>query len=121
MSRRKIRDDTSAPDPQPDPRETFEKTSDSQHLSNSSNIATPSSEKVLMWRHNYVVHKTESASPLSSNSSEQNFRGFFNLAGIVLVCFQQLAVKNSLGIESIPSKISWSCFIQKRIYFGFLN
>jgi hypothetical protein len=87
MNRRKIRDDTSAPDPQPDPRETFEKTSDFQSFSNASKALPPSSDNVLMWRHNYVVHKTESASPLSSNSSEQNFRGFFNLAGIVLVNF----------------------------------
>ena len=36
-------------------------------------------------QHNYAVHRVEAHSPLSSESPEQNFRGFFNLAGIILV------------------------------------
>jgi hypothetical protein len=39
-------------------------------------------------QHNYSVHRVEAHSPLSSESPEQNFRGFFNLAGIILVSAQ---------------------------------
>jgi diacylglycerol O-acyltransferase-1 len=85
MSRRKVRDDTSAPDPQPDPKEPSEKTSQPYSSSNTATDNHTVSSKNVLWRHNYIVHKQESPSPLSSNSNEQNFRGFFNLAGIVLV------------------------------------
>ncbi len=44
--------------------------------------------------HNYAVHRVEAHSPLSSESPEQNFRGFFNLAGIILVSMQLINVNH---------------------------
>jgi len=45
--------------------------------------------------HNYAVHRVEAHSPLSSESPEQNFRGLFNLAGIILVSALYMRVKYS--------------------------
>ena len=35
--------------------------------------------------HSFLVHVRHSASPLAPESPEQNYRGLFNLAGLVLV------------------------------------
>ncbi|TPX60545.1 diacylglycerol O-acyltransferase [Powellomyces hirtus] len=103
--------------------------SDDRSISSKTTVVEPSkavpevtTTKAVRYSHTYVVHTTIRASPLSKESPEQNYRGFFNLSMLLLaVSNTRLIVENYMkygfilslpfsGHERMNLHLKWAFF-----------